>query len=313
MQLRLFLTKCIALLLSLHVATGMVVSETLSKVISSKISSSRRPESLLPQKNRPNSNGKLKRFRLRRTSRSDLDAICNMLATESVDSNHFMQRLRAKSSFNEQLSHRLQAIDVGRRTYSSIKQLNDNYNMNDLLAVNGEFKTIIMRAVSNASESNAWEECQLDPTTDDSSLLHHVMVTMEDPSSGDVVGFCEIGYLERMQRTSEERMNVSDDSLVIPPIPEVEEAVNFTCEDESMYAPAILNLVVSRSHRRLGLASRLVNFAQKYTKTQLCQNDSNVKLGLYVHPDNHSAVSLYKRKGFEVVTKSEEGLLYMTV
>lgn len=311
MQHKLFSTTWFALLLSLHNATGMVVSEPISKVLSGSISS-RRPVYPLPQKSRQSSS-KLKRYRLRRTSRSDLDAICNMLATESVDSNHFMQRLRAKSSFNEQLSHRLQAIDVGRRTYNNIKQLNDKYNMNDLLAVNGEFKTIILRAVNNASESNAWKDYQFDFTTNDSSLLHHVMVSIEDPNTGDVVGFCEIGYLEQMQCNSEERMNVSDDSLVIPPLPEEEDAVNFESDDEAKYAPAILNLVVSRSHRRLGLASRLVNFAQKYTKTQLSQNDCNVKLGLYVHPDNHSAVNLYKRKGFEVVTKSEEGLLYMTV
>ncbi len=309
MQHRLFLTW-FALLLSLHNATGMVVSESISKVLTGKISSMR-PAYPLPQKSRQSSTGKLKRYRLRRTGRSDLDAICNMLATESVDSNHFMKRLRAKASFNEQLSHRLQAIDVGRRTYNNIKQLSDKYNMNDLLAVNGEFKTIIMRAVNNASESNAWKDYQFDFTTND-SRLHHVMVTIEDPSTGDVVGFCEIGYLEQMQCTSEERMSVSDDSLAIPPMLGDDDAVNFVCDDEPMYAPAILNLVVSRSHRRLGLASRLVNFAQKYTKTQLSQNDSNVKLGLYVHPDNHSAVNLYTRKGFQVVTKSEEGLLYMT-
>ncbi|KAK1736332.1 hypothetical protein QTG54_012932 [Skeletonema marinoi] len=311
MHHRLFLTTCSAILLTLHDAAGMVIGESLSKVISSKISS-RSPGSIVPRRINPNSNGDVKRFRLRRTNQSDLNAICNMLATVSVDSNHFMQRLRAKSSFNEQLSHRLQAIDVGRRKYSNFKQLNDDYSMSDLLSVNGEFKAIIMRAVSNASEPNAWEEYQFDPTTND-SRLHHVMVTMEDPTSGDVVGFCEIGYLEQMQRTSEERMNVSDDSLDIPPMAEIEDAVNFSCGDKPNYAPAILNLVVSPSHRRLGLASRLVNFAQKYTRTQLCQHDSNVKLGLYVHPDNHSAVNLYKRKGFEVIAKSEEGLLYMTV
>lgn len=285
---------------------GMVVSET--KVTSSK-RASKTPGSLISQQINPS---RVKRFRLRRTSRSDLDAICNMLATESVGSNHFMQRLRAKSSFHEQLSHRLQAIDIGRRTYSNFKQLHDDYSVNDLLSVNGEFKTIIMRAVRSASEPNAWEMHQFDPTTNDSNLLHHVMVTMEDPSSGDVVGFCEIGYLEQMQLTSEERMQVSDDSLGIPRMPEIEE-VNFTCDNAPIYAPAILNLVVSPSHRRLGIASRLVNFAHKYSQTQLCQIDSNFKLGLYVHPDNHSAVNLYKRKGFEVVAKSEEGLLYMTV
>ena len=304
MHCRLFLATCSAVLLSLHVVAGMVVSDTLSKVLSrNKVNE--KPGSLKLHQ--------MKRFRLRRTSRADLDAICNMLATESVESNHFMQRLRAKSSFHEQLSHRLQAIDVGRRTYSSIKQLHDNYSVNDLLSVNGEFKTIIMRAVTSASESNAWQMHQFDPTTNDSSLLHHVMVTMEDPTSGDVVGFCEIGYLEQMQQNSEKCMNVSGDSLEIPPMPEIEDAKNLSCDNAPTFAPTILNLVVSPLHRRLGLASRLVNFAHKYSRTQLCPNESTVRLGLYVHPDNHSAVNLYKRKGFEVVAKSEEGLLYMAV
>lgn len=305
MHYSLFVATCSAILLSLHGVAGMVLSETLSKVTPSK-KASKTPVS---QQINP---GRVKRFRLRRTSQSDLDAICHMLATESVDSNHFMQRLRAKSSFHEQLSHRLQAIDVGRRTYSNFKQLHDDYSVNDLLSVN-EFKTIISRAVSSASEPNAWQIHQFDTTTNDSNLLHHVMVTMEDPTSGDVVGFCEIGFLEQMQLTSVERMHVSDDPSEIPPMPEIEDAVNVSCDNAPLYAPAILNLVVSSSHRRLGLASRLVNFAHKYSRTQLCQNDSNVKLGLYVHPDNHSAVNLYKRKGFEVVAKSEEGLLYMTV
>jgi ribosomal protein S18 acetylase RimI-like enzyme len=309
----LFLTTCCAILLSLHDAAAMVIGESLSQMIPSKIIPSRRPDSLVPP------NGAVKRFRLRRTSSSDLDAICTMLAKESVRSNHFLHRIRAKASFNEQLSHRLQAIDVGRKTYSYLKQLDDegslldHYYMSYLLSVNAEFKTMIKRAVNTASEPNAWEEYHFDPTTQDSSLLHHVMVTMEDRCSGDVVGFCEIGYLQQLQRTSEERMNVSDDSLEIPHMPEIDNTVNFSCVDTSKYAPAIFNLVVSPSHRRLGLASRLVNFAQKYTRTQLWQQDYNVKLGLYVHPDNHSAVNLYTRKGFEVVTESKEGLLYMTV
>ena len=39
---------------------------------------------------------------------------------------------------------------------------------------------MIMKAVSTASESNAWEDYIFDPITNDSSLLHHVMVSIED-------------------------------------------------------------------------------------------------------------------------------------
>ena len=298
---RLLLTTCCAVLLSIQDAEGMVIGESLSRL---------RPRKQLGLTRRIKPKRAVNRFRLRRTNSSDLDAICNMLAAESADSNHFMHRLRVKAAFHEQLSNRLQAIDVGRSTYCEFKQLQRDcstlakYNVNDLLLVNSDFKTIIKKAVSTASESNAWEEYIFDPITNDSSLLHHVMVSIED-CTGTVVGFCEIGYLQQMQEASdEERMIISEDSLEISPAIESEEMAN--------YAPTILNLIVSPSHRRLGLASRLVNFAQKYTKSQLGQYDSNVKLGLYVHPDNHSAVNLYSRKGFQKVTKSEDGLLYMT-
>jgi len=273
----------------------------------------------------------MKRFRLRRTSNSDLDAICTMLAYESVGSNHFMHRLRAKSSFYEQLHHRLHAIDEGRRTLRSLQHdavdsegeeddeciILDNSNnnhMRNLLSVNGDFKAIIQKAVSFASEPNAWEECNLDLTTTTESkhsLIHHVMVTIEEPISESIVGFCEIGYV----KAEGGRVSVSDSSLDVPTalsdIDNEEMILKKSCNNTRInyYAPTILNLVVSPSYRRLGLAGRLVNFAQKYTRAKLRRQD----LGLYVHPENHSAVNLYTSKGFEVVTTSNEGLLYMSV
>lgn len=165
------------------------------------ISDSRSSQMIPPSskiRERSSSNSAMKRFRLRRTSNSDLDAICTMLAYESVGSNHFMHRLRAKSSFYEQLHHRLHAIDEGRRTLRSLQHdavdsegeeddeciILDNSNnnhMRNLLSVNGDFKAIIQKAVSFASEPNAWEECNLDLTTTTESkhsLIHHVMVTI---------------------------------------------------------------------------------------------------------------------------------------
>ena len=318
---KLFLTSaCCALsLLSLcKDADAIVISDSRSSQTISPSSSIARERS--------SSNNAMKRFRLRRTSNSDLDAICTMLAYESVGSNHFMHRLRAKSSFYEQLHHRLHAIDEGRRTLRSLQHdvvdskeeeeedddecmIFDNSNnnhMRNLLSVNDEFKAIIQKAVSFASEPNAWEECNLDLTT----TLHHVMVTIEEPISKSIVGFCEIGYV----KAEGGRVSVSDSSLDVPtPLPDInneEMILKKSCKNTRInYAPTILNLVVSPSYRRLGLASRLVNFAQKYTRAKLRRQD----LGLYVHPENHSAVNLYTSKGFEVVTTCNEGLLYMSV
>lgn len=322
-KLFLILACCALSLLSLcKDADAIVISNSRSQMIS--------PSSTIARES--SSNSAMKRFRLRRTSNSDLDAICTMLACESVGSNHFMHRLRAKSSFYEQLHHRLHAIDEGRRTLRSLQHdavdseeeedrddeciIVDNSNnnhMRNLLSVNGEFKTIIQKAVSFASEPNAWEECNLDFTTtteSQHSLLHHVMITIEEPISKSIVGFCEIGYV----KAEGGRVSVSDSSLDVPTalsdIDNEEMILKKSCNNTLInYAPTILNLVVSPSHRRLGLASRLVNFAQKYTRAKLRRQD----LGLYVHPENHSAVNLYTSKGFEVVTTSNEGLLYMSV
>ena len=297
------------------------------------ISDSRSSQMIPPSskiRERSSSNSAMKRFRLRRTSNSDLDAICTMLAYESVGSNHFMHRLRAKSSFYEQLHHRLHAIDEGRRTLRSLQHdavdsegeeddeciILDNSNnnhMRNLLSVNGDFKAIIQKAVSFASEPNAWEECNLDLTTTTESkhsLIHHVMVTIEEPISKSIVGFCEIGYV----KAEGGRVSVSDSSLDVPTalsdIDNEEMILKKSCNNTlNKYAPTILNLVASPSHRRLGLASRLLSFAQKYTRAKLRRQD----LGLYVHPENHSAVNLYTSKGFEVITTSHEGLLYMSV
>ena len=136
------------------------------------------------------------------------------------------------------------------------------------------------------------------------------LVVYSMPILNSIVGFCEIGYV----KAEGERVSVSDSSLDVPTalsdIDNEEMILKKSCNNTlNKYAPTILNLVVSPSHRRLGLASRLLSFAQKYTRAKLRRQD----LGLYVHPENHSAVNLYTSKGFEVITTSNEGLLYMSV
>ena len=38
----------------------------------------------------------------------------------------------------------------------------------------------------------------------------------------------------------------------------------------------------------------------------------HLRLGLYVHSVNESALRVYAKEGFEVVAKNDDGLLYMT-
>jgi GNAT superfamily N-acetyltransferase len=79
------------------------------------------------------------------------------------------------------------------------------------------------------------------------------------------------------------KVSVSNSSLDVPTalsdIDNEEMIMKKSCNNTlNKYAPTILNLVVSPSHQRLGLASRLLSFAQKYTRAKLRRQD----LGLYV-------------------------------
>ena len=106
-----------------------------------------------------------------------------------------------------------------------------------------------------------------------------------------VVGFCEVAWLPR------------------PSIkPNGMECV-----------PSIVNLVTCPSHRRRGIASKLMDVASRYARTQwlmhsndnLCHVDEEI--GLYVHPENESALQLYIRKGFHIEDANQDGLLYMSM
>ena len=285
-----------------------------------------------------------RQFRIRRTRAADLDAISTMLAMEAVPSrdtwnwNHDMERLRAKSTFRQQLGHRLAAIEEGRETANTLNcdiLLESEMDTCHLLWANDNLRSKIKTAVAHSQEENAWS-CHNFDHSPSSELLNHVMMSVEEMTTGGVVGFCEVAWLPYPssipsirdncdmapiipnRNDAAQRIHVPEDSLKIQPTFSSMHCETMPTEqlNPSACAPAIVNLVTSPSHRRKGIATRLLNFASKYTQTQRnCHDDDDVPacLGLYVHPQNEAALKLYRTRGFSVMTSNvDNGLLYLT-
>lgn len=274
-----------------------------------------------------------RRIRIRRTRASDLHDVSTMLAMESMPGeqlnwNDSIRRLKTKSLLEKQLLHRLAAVEEGAKISEQLRSQEDYYEhdmcaLSDddtcrLIWANESFRTKLRNAVFNSQETNSWSyhnNFNLTPTRD---MLNHAMMSVEELSTGDTVGFCELAWLPSPSSgyattVDEKRMHASSDSLEVP---NWDETMNsYRDETSGYFAPTILNLVTSTSHRRMGVASRMLRFASKYARTQWrCYNgDKPSYLGLYVHPENESALTLYSKRGYSVVSADDEaGLLYMT-
>lgn len=253
-------------------------------------------------------------FQIRKTKSSDIDSISSMLAMASTTPNemksNWKQRIKyigIKSSLEKQLRHRWSAIEEGKQTMLRLKNeystnyeqygieecLLDSETTCHLLWSNDMFRNKVKSAVTASTERSAWEGHNFDYTPSNIALFNHIMITVVQKCNNqeDVVGFCELAWLPR---------------------PKGHDSNNLDC------APSIVNLITSPMHRRRGIASKLLDVASRYACTQwsnsddICSKRSYGDIGLYVHPDNKSAFELYAMKGFQVKTKNEDGLLYMS-
>ena len=285
-----------------------------------------------------------RQFRTRRTRAADLDAIATLLATESVPSrdtwnwNVDKERLRAKSILKRQLSHRLAAVEEGRETINRLCAVREDSIISDvdttchLLWKNDNLRSKIKTAVAYSQEESAWLFHNFDqpPSSD---LLNHAMISIEDMSIQGVVGFCEVAWFPapprprlptnnsedncRRVRVSEHSFNMrrTQSEVTLSSHLEIPTTnINRNDEADPACAPAIVNLVISPSHRRKGIASRLLNFASKYAQAQWGFKDNGMasSLGLFVHPMNEPALRLYMMRGFYVFASGgENNLMYL--
>ena len=159
-------------------------------------------------------------------------------------------------------------------------------------------------------------------------------MSIEEVSSGEVAGFCQVAWLPSpscivdeigLQRNNDEAqiIFVSNDSPNVPRTcfeernhsycDEVSKHSYHQCDEVSIQcAPAIIILVKSPCRRRTGKASRVLKFASKSTRTHWCCDNTSTRLGLYVHPKIKSTLRLYSMKGLSVISyDGEDDLLCM--
>lgn len=230
-------------------------------------------------------------IRLRTATLQDVEIISTMLASASLPTNdggtsmtswwnqnfHF---LKAKSSYHKQLSKRLSATNEARKHLQSLKVSYDEHTKTSkqrYLWVSSSFRDQFKQAVNTYCEYlDNKEECYwhnhnyiiLSPKEE--SLLQHIMIVAEEMNSKAVVGFVEVA--------------------MFVPKPSLE-------QQQHNYQPTIMNLVVSRLHRRRGIASRLLVSAIRYIRQHWNSSDSE-SIGLYVDKANTAAIALYQNHGF---------------
>jgi len=237
-------------------------------------------------------------IRIRTTRKEDLDQISNILTQNAnsvknenindssnylngkYDFNQMISNLRMKASFKEQLNHRLNAISHGKDALKIMNDIEECVLLDQYLAhiwyTNEKLRTSIELAVHSSAEECAWDNhSNFAVPPDDSSFLHHTMISIEDSKINDIIGFCEIAIL---------------------PIPSASSNNNNDECTKKSYAPFIVNLVIGSSHRRRGIAKHVLNLVKRHVRLNYSPCFPN--LGLYVHEDNLGAIKLYENSGF---------------
>ncbi|GAX11111.1 hypothetical protein FisN_9Hh202 [Fistulifera solaris] len=174
-----------------------------------------------------------------------------------------------KTSFSralDQLRQRIAVIDIDGNQIDSLDNVSDplllQYWWNH--GSTGTFKTLIQKAATCTGENNVWCNHNFALTPQCKTWFQHIQMTAEDPVTGEIIGFCEIALLEN--------------PLII-----------------DGFALAISNLATAPAWRRRGVATRLLQSAQRYARRQW-QADA---LGLYVNQENDEAVKLYEKMGYQ--------------
>lgn len=235
-------------------------------------------------------------LRLRSTKEDDLNGIASLLASArvNIDESRWnwktsMNVLRNKSALYTLLSHRFQAIKEGEKAAAKLT-LNDALSEADrmrLLWSHDSFRNQLEKAVTMATEPHIWKQHDFAACPKNPNSLRHVMITAEDRTTGNVVGFCEVAM------------------MALPPCHQHD----FT---STAYAPTIANLAASSKLRRQGIASALLKSAKRFVHRQW----SHDEITLYVEKANEGAIALYSKQGFRPKgfddSSEQDGKLYMT-
>jgi ribosomal protein S18 acetylase RimI-like enzyme len=268
---------------------------------------------------RTTSTTKSRRLRIRSLAKQDIEQVAQILAEAAVEgdanikSSWFRSLAQAKAQhmFHNQLTRRFSVLEEARKqrkehnllliqeqqqqseaqTAPSLLFQQQQSSVVPVLWQSDRFRDKLKKAATETNDKTPWQSHDftiLQPS--EASLLHHAMIVAEDCSSQQIAGFVEVAML---------------------PHPAAAAVQSGRC------SPTIGNLVSKSTHRRQGVAKRLLSTAMRHvtvhwTEHELdldqCDIDAEVELeevgrqprtiGLYVKQDNHSANTLYSKTGF---------------
>lgn len=232
-------------------------------------------------------------LKIRSTKESDVcQGISDMWANALVDPKqelgspstfNFRRRmyfLRSKASIEDLLCSRLKVIRAAEKTMEECSLYYDEHKLSEAerlryLWSNERFRNTMERAAKLSNEPHRWSSHNFSCAPKNAEYLQHKMLTAENKITGEIVGFCEVAML-------------------------LDPSSHFG-ERQGEVHPTIVNLVVSPNHRRRGVASRIINSARNYVAREWDAEDLN----LYVEKDNHAAVTLYQRLGFQMTSEAQ--------
>lgn len=228
-------------------------------------------------------------LRIRSTIESDIPEISDILASSLADSARStggfnfkaqIELLKTKAGVDSLLRSRVKAIESANDIECPIEL--DEADYLRFLWSHEKFRKRVERSALLSSEQHIWADHNFACAPLSSCWLQHKMMTAVDSSSGAVIGFCEVAMLSRPSES----------------------------DDESDYAPTIMNLVTSPKYRRQGIATRLMQSASRFVRREWNFGE----LSLYVEAKNEAAIALYQNMGYgqlHEVERNSSFQLYM--
>ena len=245
-------------------------------------------------------------LRIRTTQESDIPAVASFLSTAIVGVHSAssrsddasdgqpwnkwktkMDHLWAQSDIEALLRGRCHTITEGKAQYRRVLDKLQNHDdvLDEELRLklwwdsSRRFQSLLQKASTATGEANAWQQHNFALSPPHRSWLQHVQMTAEDTNTGLIVGFCEVAMLSNPLVTTDGGSS----------------ATTYT------FAPAITNLATAVDYRRQGIATRLLQSAHKYVQLHWQQqpHSTTSTLGLFVEQDNHAAIRLYEKMGYQ--------------